>query len=190
MENQKEPNLREGMGMKDKVDAETKRSDEKYDFGEIEQKVDELDKKINTPIGEDDKDQEGPLSVGRKIDKLLDVKDRGEIRRRSILPILTPNEKIELMGMLFPIGLGDRVRNKLTEDGIVEMVGVDHRGALYLVMYKDQTSRWESEAQIEKTQTYGPGPLPPGPIPGPFDKKTDVPDPKAVKRGDRVSELE
>lgn len=185
MSNNKENN-KEKMGMNDEIQAKTA----KYDYGEIEKKVDELDKKINTPIDEGDKDQEEPLTtVGRKIDRMLIRPERMSMR-----PPLTTEEKIQLIGCLFPIELGCHIKNKHNEEGFVEMVGIDHRGALYLVAYKDQNVRWETEAQIKRISYTGPFRKAQDSFASEFpsEPKTDIPDPKKQQHvvGNRESELE
>jgi len=67
---------------------------------------------------------------------------------------MTIEQKINMLGKIFPFSIGDRIRNKLSEDGIVEMVGLDNRGVLYLINYKDQKTKWESEGFIKKNNSY------------------------------------
>ena len=67
---------------------------------------------------------------------------------------MTIERKIHMLGKIFPLAINDRVRNLLSEDGIVEMVGLDDRGVLYLIKYKDQKTKWESEHSIKKNDSY------------------------------------
>jgi len=68
--------------------------------------------------------------------------------------LMTIEQKINMLGKIFPLSIGDRVRNLLSEDGIVEMVGLDDRGVLYLIKYKEQNTKWESEHSIKKNDSY------------------------------------
>jgi hypothetical protein len=68
--------------------------------------------------------------------------------------LMTIEQKINMLGKIFPLSIGDRVRNLLSEDGIVEMVGLDDRGVLYLIKYKEQNTKWESEHSIKKNVSY------------------------------------
>ena len=86
----------------------------------------------------------------QKIDEVnRDIPDR-------IRPPLTNEQKIDMLNQIFPIHLGDKVRNKHSEDGIVESVSIDPRGVLYLVGYKEHKTYWEREDQIKKISSYGP----------------------------------
>lgn len=184
MPNQKEPNLREGMGFKDAIKTE------KNDFDKIESKIDELDKRISgtgekQPLGiiGESQDQEEPLTLGRKIDKIL------RQQRPFTILSLSIEEKIQLIDFLFPIALGDEVRNKFDEVGYVESVSIDRRGVLYLVRYKTHEILWESEYQIEKISLH----LSSDEVSEekqPNLIKTDIPDPKTHTVGDRKSEME
>jgi len=102
----------------------------------------------------------------QKIDEVnRDIPDR-------IRPPLTNEQKIDMLNQIFPIHLGDKVRNKHSEDGIVESVSIDPRGVLYLVGYKEHKTYWEREDQIKKISSYGPSDDDSPPFP-PF--KTDIP---------------
>jgi len=106
----------------------------------------------------------------QKIDEVnRDIPDR-------IRPPLTNEQKIDMLNQIFPIHLGDKVRNKHSEDGIVESVSIDPRGVLYLVGYKEHKTYWEREDQIKKISSYGPSDDDSPPFP-PF--KTDIPINKA-----------
>ena len=106
----------------------------------------------------------------QKIDEVnRDIPDR-------IRPPLTNEQKIDMLNQIFPIHLGDKVRNKHSEDGIVESVSIDPRGVLYLVGYKEHKTYWEREDQIKKIPSYGPSDDDSPPFP-PF--KTDIPINKA-----------
>jgi hypothetical protein len=94
---------------------------------------------------------------------------------KMIRPPLTNQEKIDMLNMIFPIQLGSKVRNKHSEDGIVETVAIDRRGVIYFVEYKEQRSKWESEDQIRKIAQYGEDDkVPPGPLPFRTDIKENT----------------
>lgn len=108
-----------------------------------------------------------------RITEAMDVKAKAIEESEDKEEPMTFERKLYMISKLFPIELGSRVRNKLGEDGIVEMVGIDHRGVLYLVLYKDQNTKWESEAQIKQITSYGSSPSAKNNI----KPKTDIPDP-------------
>ena len=97
--------------------------------------------------------------------------------RRSIRPPLTNEQKIKMLDMIFPIHLGDKIKNKHGLKGYVTSVSIDHRGVLYLIEYPKHETHWETEYAIEKisSHTDSDTPTPPGPIP----LRTDIPDEKA-----------
>jgi len=109
-----------------------------------------------------------------KLEQKIDEVNR-DIPNR-IRPPLTNEQKIDMLNQIFPIHLGDKVRNKHSEDGIVESVSIDPRGVLYLVGYKEHKTYWEREDQIKKISSYGPSDDDSPPFP-PF--KTDIPINKA-----------
>jgi hypothetical protein len=90
-----------------------------------------------------------------ELEKKIDEVNRDIPDRTSIRPPLTNEQKIDMLNQIFPIHLGDRVRNKHSEDGIVESVSIDPRGVLYLVGYKEHETHWEREDQIQKISSYG-----------------------------------
>ena len=111
-----------------------------------------------------------------ELEKKIDEVNENIPDRTSIRPPLTNEQKIDMLNQIFPIHLGDKVRNKHSEDGIVESVSIDPRGVLYLVGYKEHKTYWEREDQIKKISSYGPSDDDSPPFP-PF--KTDIPINKA-----------
>lgn len=63
---------------------------------------------------------------------------------------LDNEQKVALINLIFRFQLGDRVRNKLGEDGFIDCVGIDYRGVIYLVRYPKHEKVWESEMDIKK----------------------------------------
>jgi hypothetical protein len=111
------------------------------------------------------------------IDDLDELEKKIDQVNKNISLPLTTEQKINMLNQIFPIHLGDRVRNKHSEDGIVESVSIDPRGVLYLVGYKEHETHWEREDQIKKISSYSAS-----------DKdftpslfKTDIPDTKLPK---------
>lgn len=90
-----------------------------------------------------------------ELEKKIDEVNKDIPDRTSIRPPLTNEQKIDMLNQIFPIHLGDKVRNKHSEDGIVESVSIDPRGVLYLVGYKEHETHWEREDQIQKISSYG-----------------------------------
>ena len=103
--------------------------------------------------------------------------------RMSIRPPLTKEEKIRMMNMIFPISLGDKVKNKHNEEGFVESVCIDQRGVIYLVLYQKHELIWESSYQIEKISPYFANDGVPIGESGSKTPKTDIPDPKTHNYG-------
>jgi alpha-glucuronidase len=103
---------------------------------------DTLDELEKTPLIIDALDE-----LEKKIDKVNE-------NIPPIQPPLTKEEKIEMMNMIFPIQLGDKVKNKHNEEGYVESVCIDRRGVMYLVGYQKHELIWESEYQIKKISPY------------------------------------
>jgi len=166
--------MKEGMGMKD----------------HFEDTLDELEKEKKEPI----------LNTLDELEKKIDEVNKcisPQPDKMSIRPPLTKEQKIKMLNLIFPISLGDKVKNKHDEEGFVESVCIDHRGVIYLVCYQKHEIIWESEYQIKKISPYFANeevsPIPPGPLP----RKTDIPDPKFDEKpktthivGDRKSEME
>ena len=90
-----------------------------------------------------------------ELEKKIDEVNENIPDRTSIRPPLTNEQKIDMLNQIFPIHLGDKVRNKHSEDGIVESVSIDPRGVLYLVGYKEHETHWEREDQIKKSPHMG-----------------------------------
>jgi hypothetical protein len=65
---------------------------------------------------------------------------------------ITNEKKLEMLDRIFDIRLDSRVRNRHSEDGIVEMVGIDYRGVQYLVRYKGHKLVWENDLTIKKVK--------------------------------------
>lgn len=65
---------------------------------------------------------------------------------------MTIDRKIHMLGKIFPLSIGDHVRNSLDEDGIIDLVGLDDRGVIYLVKYKGGILTWETN--LTKTSKY------------------------------------
>ena len=63
---------------------------------------------------------------------------------------MTLDRKIHLLSKIFPFAIGDMVKNKFNEDGYIDSVSLDDRGVLYLIQYKENRLRWESESKIRK----------------------------------------
>jgi hypothetical protein len=165
MTNDKTIKIDEGMGMKDHFE-DTLDELEKKDSSIIDA-LDELEKKID--------------EVNKYISPQPD--------KMSIQPPLTKEQKIKLMNMVFPISLGDKVKNKFDEEGYVESVCIDHRGVIYLVAYKTHELIWESEYQIKKISPYFATESVSHRKTEEKSIKTDIPDNKHVV-GDRKSEME
>ena len=148
---------------------------------------------INERMGMKDhfEDTLGALDdLEKKIDEVN--KDIPSPDKMSMHPPLTREDKIRMINMLFPISLGDKVKNKHGEEGYVETVAIDKRGVIYLINYKKHNTIWESSYQIEKISPY---------FATESDHigedrskavKTDIPDPntKTHTVGDRKSEME
>jgi len=58
-------------------------------------------------------------------------------------------KKVEMLDLLFPIRLGNKVENKHKEIGYVGSVCIDRRGVLYLVRYEGHKEIWETEFDIK-----------------------------------------
>ena len=164
--------INEGMGMKDHFKDTL---DELEKDPPIIDALDELEKKIN----------EVSKCISPQPDKM------------SIRPPLTKEQKIKMINMIFPISLGDKVKNKHDEKGFVESVCIDHRGVIYLVSYPKHNQIWESEYQIEKISPYFATEGVSGNKGVEKPPKTDIPDPKFDEKpktshmvGDRKSEME
>ena len=149
--------MNEGMGLKDHFEETIDQNSDP-----IMDALDELEKNID--------------KVNRCIPPQSD--------KMSIRPPLTKEEKIRMINMIFPISLGDKVKNKFDEVGYVESVCIDHRGVLYLVTYQKHELIWESDYQIRKISPYSSND---GLYDGPDDQrplrtaKTDIPDTRTVK---------
>ena len=65
---------------------------------------------------------------------------------------MTIEQKIHMLGRIFPLAIGDHVRNSLDEDGVIDMIGFDDRGVIYLVKYKGGILTWETN--LTKTSKY------------------------------------
>jgi hypothetical protein len=119
-----------------------------------ERNMEHLEEKL--PLGEQLKETAAFKAAKIGLDAVLDAKpedDPGEDQEEP----MTVARRIAMITKIFPIALGSKVRNKLGEDGFVEMVGIDYRGALYLVQYKDQNSRWHPEAELSILHNYDEG---------------------------------
>lgn len=81
----------------------------------------------------------------------------------------------------FRFPLGSKVKNRHNETGYIEMCGIDFRGELYLVNFKDNNQRWLTSSEmkiiedpcfrISSEDDEDDPELPPS-------IKTDIPDPK------------
>lgn len=114
--------------------------------------------KVKESIGMDDQKTDNPSSYEEQMEKAKeeDIDDLGVERDDCDQEEpMTKERAIHMMDKIFPIKLGSRVRNKHQEDGIVEMVGVDFRGVLYLVAYQGHESSWESEHTIKVLDRFG-----------------------------------
>jgi hypothetical protein len=80
--------------------------------------------------------------IEKRVDELQESCDQEEP--------MTVERKIYMLSKIFPHAIGDRVKNRFDEQGIIDLVGLDHRGVIYLVQYKDQVKEWEAEGQIKK----------------------------------------
>jgi len=109
---------------------------------------------------------------------------------KMIRPPLTNQQKIDMLNQIFSFRLGDKVRNLFSEDGIIEMVGIDRRGVIYLVEFKENNTKWLSEDQMKKIYVSGGDGVLPGPGPYPF--RTDIPETNKKDHivGDRKSKME
>jgi hypothetical protein len=168
--------MNEGMGMKDHFkDTLDELEKTKVETPPIINALDELEKKID----------EVSKCISPQPDKM------------SIRPPLTKEQKIKMINMIFPISLGDKVKNKFNEEGFVESVCIDHRGVIYLVCYQKHELIWESEYQIEKISPYTATESVSPKSDNLNVPKTDIPDPKFDEKpkkshivGNRESEME
>ena len=88
--------------------------------------------------------------IEKRINKLQEDCDQGEDQEEP----MTLDRKIFMLSKIFPFAIGDRVRNKLSEDGIIDLVGLDNRGVIYLVRYKEGKVLWEHEGFIQKISSF------------------------------------
>ena len=153
-------------------------------------------------------DNKVEINEGMQMDDALDElekkmddvnKDIPSPDKMSMHPPLTREDKIRMINMLFPISLGDHVKNKHGEEGYVETVAIDQRGVLYLINYKKHSTIWESSYQIEKISPYFATESDSHRKTEGKSIKTDIPDPSEVAPkpnpkthtvGDRKSEME
>ena len=109
-----------------------------------DEKIEMMEEKIG--IGENNVTLPDMDEIEKRIDSLSE-----NIKKEKPTDI---HEQISLLDQIFTFGVGDRIRNKLNESGIIEMVALDYRGVLYLVQYKEGVSRWQSDDQISKDASY------------------------------------
>jgi hypothetical protein len=125
--------LKESMGMGEKADLddlmeEKNKLDPEFTKPDLDEIEDRIDEMM---VDDDDCDQEEPMTTDRKI---------------------------YMLSKIFEFAIGDRVKNLLDEKGIIDLVGLDRRGVLYLVQYKENIMRWEPEESITKIPAYSPFP--------------------------------
>ena len=123
--------IQEGMSFSGKTEPEDQEDKnvhhvELADSDAIEKRINDLDDK-RKDYSEPSSDQEEPMTTDRKI---------------------------HLLSKIFPFAIGDRIKNLFDEDGIIDLVGLDDRGVVYLVQYKENRVSWESEHKIRKNESY------------------------------------
>lgn len=153
--------LEEGIGMGDNQKTDDPTPYDKARKAQLKKDADEELDSIDASIGLDmkfkpnlDDDMVKPDldSIGERIDKMQD-----EMKCDQEEP-MTTDRKIYMLSKIFAFAIGDRIKNLLDEEGIVDLVGLDRRGVLYLVQYKENVMRWEVEECIRKIdQFFSPG---------------------------------
>ena len=155
--------LEENMGLEDnQID----------DLSDLMEKIDKLDPEFTKPDLDAIEDR-----IDEMEDKMIaDDSDREEP--------MTTDRKIHMLSKIFAFAIGDRIKNLLDEEGIVDLVGLDRRGVLYLVQYKENNMRWEPEESITKSP-YKDFPIE-DKIPNDPTFKTDIPDKKGYTGEHRI----
>ena len=145
--------LEEGMGMEENTDKKGLRGVRSELEGNLmdSRPLSELEPDLDTLMEEKNKlDPEFTKpdldTIEKRIDEMTDNCDREEP--------MTVDRKIHMMAKIFKFAIGDRVKNLLDEEGIVDLVGLDRRGVLYLVQYKENNVRWEAEDCLTKNLSY------------------------------------
>ncbi len=137
--------LEEGVGMKDEVDEKGLRGVRSELEGDLDTLMEGKDK-LDDDMVKPDLD-----AIEKRIDEMA---DKGLSDDCDQEPPMTTDRKIHMLAKIFGFAIGDRVKNVLDEEGIVDLVGLDRRGVLYLVQYKENNVRWEAEDCIKKNLSY------------------------------------
>ena len=172
--------LTEKMGLESCADEEGLRGvrselDDEYEEKNVDVLMEEKNK-LDDDFVKPDLD-----AIEKRIDEMEDDIIADDCDREEPM---TTDRKIHMLSKIFAFAIGDRIKNLLDEEGIVDLVGLDRRGVLYLVQYKENNMRWEQEQSITKSP-YKDFPIE-DKIPTDPTFKTDIPDKKGYTGEHRI----
>jgi len=64
-------------------------------------------------------------------------------------PLNNMLEMLEKISSIFKFTLGQKVRNRHSEDGYIELCGIDYRGVIYLVHMPGNHHTWYTEFELK-----------------------------------------
>lgn len=163
-DDEKREAMDEKMGLENYVDEhQEKNVDEKGLRGVRSELDDSFDPLSSKPLSELKPDLDALMEKKDKLDPEFTKPDLDAIEERIDKMAedncdqeepMTIERKVNMLSKIFEFTVGDRVTNLLDERGIVDLVGLDRRGVLYLVQYKENNVRWEAEDCIKKDLSY------------------------------------